>query len=142
MLASSIVYGLGFPTTRYSALAWVAKPEDMVKVAEQIKKYSGGDPKDEFRRMCYLETLITRPIPGTAAAILPLISASSAMGTRHQAARAIGKAGFDKSVEDQLFGMMKDETLMVDATLALILGGTPDTAARAVASSPSGCASW
>jgi hypothetical protein len=116
-----------------SALAWVAKPEDMVTIAEKIQKYSGGDPKDEFRRMCFLETLITRPIPGTSTAILELIKPSSAMGTRHQAARAIGKAGFDKGIEDKLIEMMKDEQLMVDATLALILGGTPDTAARVVA---------
>jgi HEAT repeat protein len=116
-----------------SALAWVGNADDMVTVAKQIDKYSGGDPKDEFRRMCLLETLITRPIPGTAGAILELIKPASAMGTRHQAARAIGKAGFDQSIEAKLFEMMKDEQLMVDATLALILGGSPDTAGRAVA---------
>jgi hypothetical protein len=55
------------------------------------------------------------------------------MGTRHQAARAIGKAGFDAGIEAKLFEMMKDEQLMVDATLALVLGGNTDTAARAVA---------
>lgn len=116
-----------------SALAWVGNADDMVTVAKKIEKYSGGDPKDEFRRMCFLETLITRPIPGTSGAILELIKPASAMGTRHQAARAIGKAGFDQGIEAKLFEMMKDEQLMVDATLALILGGSPDTAARAVA---------
>jgi HEAT repeat protein len=116
-----------------SALAWVGNPEDMVTVAQKIQKYSGGDPKDEFRRVCLLETLITRPVPGTAPAILELLKAGSAMGTRHQAARAIGKAGFDATVEAKLFEMMKDDQLMVDATLALILGGTAETAGRAVA---------
>jgi len=116
-----------------SALAWVGDADDMVTVAKKIDKYAGGDPKDEFRRMCLLETLITRPVPGTAAAILELIKPSSSMGTRHQAARAIGKAGFDAGIEAKLFDMMKDEQLMVDATLALILGGNTDTAARAVA---------
>jgi HEAT repeat protein len=116
-----------------SALAWVGNADDLVQVAKKIEKYSGGDPKDEFRRMCFLETLITRPVPGTAAAILELIKPASAMGTRHQAARAIGKAGFDAGIEAKLFEMMKDEQLMVDATLALMLGGNTDTAARAVA---------
>jgi hypothetical protein len=55
------------------------------------------------------------------------------MTTRHQAARAIGKAGFDAGVEAKLLDMMKDEQLMVDATLALLLGGTSDGAARAIA---------
>lgn len=117
-----------------AALAWVATPEDMVTVAQKIQKYSkSGDPKDEFRRSCFLETLITRPIPGTSAALLELLKPESAMGTRHQAARAIGKAGFDSGVEAKLLEMLSNETLMVDATLALILGGTPDSAARAVA---------
>ncbi len=116
-----------------SALAWVGNADDMVTVAKKIDEYSSGDPKDEFRRTCLLETLITRPIPGTAPAILDLLKPSSSMGTRHQAARAIGKAGFDANVEAKLFELMKDDTLMVDATLALILGGSTDTAARAVA---------
>jgi HEAT repeat protein len=116
-----------------SALAWVGNADDMVTVAQKIQKYAGGDPKDEFRRACFLETLITRPIPGTATALLELLKPSSSMTTRHQAARAIGKAGFDSSVEQKLLEMMKDEQLMVDATLALILGGTADGAARAVA---------
>jgi HEAT repeat protein len=115
------------------ALAWVAKPDDMVKVAELIQKYGSGQPKDEVRRMCLLETLITRPVTGTAPALLELLKPASSMGVRHQAARAIGKAGFDASVEAKLLDMMKDEQLMVDATLALILGGTADSAARAVA---------
>jgi HEAT repeat protein len=116
-----------------AALAWVSTPEDMVTVAQKIQKYAGGDPKDEFRRACLLETLITRPVPGTAAALMDLLKPASAMSTRHQAARAIGKAGFDTGVEARLIQMLSDEQLMVDATLALILGGTSDGAARAVA---------
>jgi hypothetical protein len=105
----------------------------MVKVAQEIQKFGKGDPKDEFRRSCLLETLINRPIQGTGGALLELLTPSSSMRTRHQVARAIGKAGFDADVEAKLFGMMKDEQMMVDATLALMLGGSTDTAARAVA---------
>ncbi len=46
-------------------------------------------------------------------------------------ARAIAKGGFDETVEAQLFEQMKNEVLMNDAALALILGGSPETAARA-----------
>ncbi|HEX7668500.1 MAG TPA: HEAT repeat domain-containing protein, partial [Polyangiaceae bacterium] len=116
-----------------SAMAWVGNADDMVTVAQKIQKYAGGDPKDEFRRACLLETLITRPIPGTATALMELLKPASSMTTRHQAARAIGKAGFDATVEAKLLEMMKDEQLMVDATLALLLGGTADGAARAMA---------
>jgi HEAT repeat protein len=116
-----------------SAMAWVGNADDMVTVAQKIQKYAGGDPKDEFRRACLLETLITRPIPGTATALMELLKPASSMTTRHQAARAIGKAGFDAGVEAKLLDMMKDEQLMVDATLALLLGGTSDGAARAIA---------
>ena len=116
-----------------SALAWVATEEDMLEVIKKIEEYNKGDKHDEFRRICLLETLITRPMPGTGPALLGLIKHESALGTRHQAARALGKAGFDKDIEGKLLELMKDEALMVDATLALLLGATPDSAARAVA---------
>jgi hypothetical protein len=48
-------------------------------------------------------------------------------------ARAIAKSGIDKTIEAQLFEMLKEEALMNDAALALALGGTPDVAARAIA---------
>jgi hypothetical protein len=48
-------------------------------------------------------------------------------------ARAIAKGGFDANIEAQLFKMMESDALVNDAALALMLGGSPDTAARAVA---------
>ncbi len=116
-----------------AALAWVSSPDDMVKVAEEIQRFSSADPKDETRRACLLETLINRPMPGTAPALIGMLTPSASMGTRHQVARAIGKAGFDSAVEAKLFELIKDDQLAEDAALALILGGSPDTAARAVA---------
>src|SRR5690606_6409501 len=56
-----------------AALAWVANAEGMVKVAEKIQQYSAATPADQFRRACFLETLVQRPIPGAAAALLPLL---------------------------------------------------------------------
>jgi hypothetical protein len=116
-----------------AALAWVATEEDLAKVAEKIEEYNGEAASDQFRRACLLETFIQKPVPGTADALLKLMTPETAMETRHQVARAIGKAGLDDATQAQLFEMMKDEQLVNDAALALILGGTPDVAARAVA---------
>ncbi len=116
-----------------AALAWVATDEDMLTVAKKIDEYRGTEKSDQFRRMCLLETLITRPVQGTAPALLGLINKDSLLETRHQLARAIGKAGLTEDVTARLFEMMKDEALINDAALALILGGSADIAARTVA---------
>lgn len=116
-----------------AALAWVAEREDFLEIAKKIQQYSGQERSDQFRRACFLEALIQRPVPGTAPALMSLMTPEAALETRHQVARAIAKGGFDQSVEAQLFEMMKNEVLMNDAALALILGGSPETAARAVA---------
>jgi HEAT repeat protein len=116
-----------------AALAWVAEPEDFIEVAKKIQEYSGNEKPDQIRRACFLETLIQRPVPGTAAALMSLMTPESAVETRHQVARAIAKGGFDGNVEAQLFKMMESDALVNDAALALILGGSIDTATRAVA---------
>jgi len=61
-----------------AALAWVAKDEDFVTVAEKIKQYSGNSPQDQVRQACFLETLITRPIAGTSDALIGLLTGWSA----------------------------------------------------------------
>jgi HEAT repeat protein len=116
-----------------AALAWVAEREDFLEIAKRIQEYSGPEKSDQFRRACLLETLIQRPVPGTAPALLSLMSESSALETRHQVARAMAKGGFDQTIEAKLFEMMNNEVLMNDAALALILGSSPEVAARAVA---------
>ena len=85
-------------------------------------------------RECLLEAFIRRPVPGISGALIPMLSSGRQRSRRAtRSPRAIGKTGFDKDVENKLFELMKDEQLMNDAALALILGGTPDVAARAVA---------
>jgi HEAT repeat protein len=116
-----------------AALAWVAEKEDFIEVAKKIQEYSGLEKPDQVRRACLLETLIQRPVPGTASAMMSLMTPESAVETRHQVARAIAKGGFDATIEAQLFKMMESEALVNDAALALLLGGSPDTASRAVA---------
>ncbi len=116
-----------------AAMAWVATKDDILTVAKKIQEYSGSEKPDQFRRACLLETLIQRPVPGTAGALLSLMTKDAALETRHQAARAIAKAGVNDEVAAKLMEMMKDEALLNDAALALILGGTPDIATRTVA---------
>lgn len=116
------------------ALAWVSTPEDMIEVAQKIQEYGGDDKKEQVIRWCLLETLVQRPVPGTAAALLPLLKPDSELKLRHQVARAIGKAGVGQDTQAKLFDMLKDERLMLDAGLALMLGGTPEVASRALAS--------
>jgi HEAT repeat protein len=117
-----------------AALAWTASgPDDLKKVAEKIGEFSSQEPKDSFRRKCLLETLVQRPVPGTAPALLGLLNESSSMDTRPNLARAIAKSGIDADTEAKLFEIAKNENLMSAAALALILGGSPDAAARAVA---------
>ncbi len=116
-----------------AALGWVAQDADMITVAKKIQEYSGLQKSDQFRRACLLETLVNRPVPGTAPALLGLLSKDSAMETRHQVARAIGKSGLSDDVTAKLFELMREEVLVNDAALALILGGSPEVAARAVA---------
>ncbi|MEO8903249.1 MAG: HEAT repeat domain-containing protein, partial [Polyangiaceae bacterium] len=116
-----------------AALAWVAEKEDFLEIAKKISEYKGNEKPDEVRRACLLEALIQRPVPGTAGALISLMTPQSAVETRHQVARAIAKGGFDASVEAQLFAMMSDDAMMNDAALALMLGGSPETAKRTVA---------
>jgi HEAT repeat protein len=116
-----------------AALPWVASKEDMLEVAKKVQEYDKPNKEDSVRRSCLLESFIRRPIAGTAPALLPMLNAEAALETRHQVGAAIGKTGFDKDVEAKLFELMGTESLITDAALALILGGTPDTAKRAVA---------
>ncbi len=115
------------------ALATIATDENMITIAEKIQEYGGDDKKEQLIRSCFLETLVRRPVPGTAAALLPQLKEGADMNLRHQVARAIGKAGLSEDVEAKLFELLKNESLRLDAALALMLGGSSETAARALA---------
>jgi HEAT repeat protein len=119
--------------TACSALAWTADADGLLKVAEKIGEYSKQTPEDAARRKCLLETLVQKPVPGTAPALLALLSEDTALDTRPNVARAIAKSGLDAASEAKLFELAKNENLMGPAVLALILGGSPESAARAVA---------
>jgi HEAT repeat protein len=115
------------------SLAWVGTDDNMKEVLTKAKAASNTDPKKQFLRACFLETLIRHPVPNVASDLLPMLTKDYDMAVRHQVARAIGWPGMDKQTEAALFEKMKDSTLMNDAALALLLGGSDEAAARAVA---------
>lgn len=116
-----------------AALAWVSDQEQILKVAEKIGEYSGTEPADAFRRRCLMEALVQRPVPGTGEALLALLNPDQPIDTRIQVARAIAKAGIDANIEAKLFELAKNDALMNHAVLAIILGGSPQAAAQAIA---------
>jgi hypothetical protein len=61
------------------------------------------------------------------------MTSDQAIETRTNLARAIAKAGIDDATQTKLMELSKDPALKNDAILALALGGSPDAAARAVA---------
>jgi HEAT repeat protein len=115
------------------ALAWVATDDNMNDVVSRIEKFKGKEPKKQFIRGCYLEALLHRPVPGTSAKLVDMIDKDTDIEVRHQIARAIGFGGFDDKVQATLFKKMEDVDMRNDAALALILGGTTDSATKAVA---------
>lgn len=115
------------------ALPWVSTDEQMLEIVKKVHEFNQTDPKKQFIRGCYLEALVRRPVAGIAAGLLPMLSKETEPEVRHQVARAIGLAGLDGEVADTLYARMADVDVRNDAALAIILGGTPDQAARAVA---------
>lgn len=117
-----------------AALAWVAKPDDFVTIARKIQQYSGSTERaDQVRQACLLEALITRPVPGIGEALLEMFTPEASQEVRYALARAIGKAGISPEIETRLFEMLGQEAMINAAALALMLGGTPDVAARTLA---------
>lgn len=115
------------------ALPWVSTDEQMLDVVKKVHAYNQTDPKKQFIRGCYLEALVRRPVSGIAGGLLDMLAKETEPDVRHQVARAIGLSGFDDTVAETLYARMADVDVRNDAALALILGGSPDQASRAVA---------
>jgi len=116
------------------ALSWVATDDEMKDVAKKVHDNAKTDPKSNFLRTCYLESLIHRPVPDATAQLVDLLSASVPdVEVRNQMARAIGMGGLTPAMIPTLQSKLSDSSLKADAALALILGADADTAARAIA---------
>ncbi len=116
------------------ALSWVAKDDQMKDVVKKIHDNTKTDPKANFMRQCYLETVIHRPLPDATAGLVDELSPTVPdIEVRHQVARAIGMGGITRAMVPQVFDKLKDVSLKADAAIALILGADADTASRAIA---------
>jgi HEAT repeat protein len=116
------------------ALSWVATDDQMKDVAKKVHDLTNTDPKTNFMRQCYLETLVHRPVPDATAGLIDLLAPSVPdIEVRHQVARAIGMGGITRNMVPQIFAKLSDVSLKADAALALVLGADADTAARAIA---------
>jgi hypothetical protein len=116
------------------ALSWVAADDQMKEVVKKIHDNTKTDPKSNFMRQCYLETVIHRPVPDATAGLVDLLTTSVPdIEVRHQIARAIGMGGITRNMIQPIFDKLKDINLKADAALALVLGADSDTASRAIA---------
>ncbi|HEY4122762.1 MAG TPA: HEAT repeat domain-containing protein, partial [Byssovorax sp.] len=82
---------------------------------------------------CYASSLALKPVPSASGELADLLTQDTDIGVRWTFAHAIGVAGFDAATEGKLFEKLKNVETRNAAALALILGGSTDTAARTVA---------
>jgi hypothetical protein len=116
------------------ALSWVATDDQLKEVVKKVHEYNKPDAKSSFITKCYLETLIHKPAPVATAGLLDLLKPEVDMESRHQAARAIGFGGLTGGVRPELDKQLQQTSTRADAALALLVGGTPEDAARALQS--------
>ena len=118
------------------ALAWISDDELLGKVAEKVGEFAESeDPKDQFIGACYAVTLTRRPIPSAVNMMVDLLRPELDVGVRTVLGRAIGVTGLADApdAEKKLFDLLNNPELRNAAAMALVLGGSSDTAARTVA---------
>jgi HEAT repeat protein len=116
------------------SLAWCADDKAMAEVAKKAKEYgSKKEPRKQLISACYASTLSLKPTPSAVPTLVDMLTTDLDPGVRIAFARAIGVSGFDEATEAKLFEKLKDVELRNAAALALILGGSSETAARTVA---------
>jgi hypothetical protein len=72
-------------------------------------------------------------VPSAVPGLIELLTPDLDLAVRMAFARAIGVSGFDAASEAKLFEKLKDPETRNAAALALLMGSSPDTAARTVA---------
>lgn len=116
------------------AIAWCADDKTMLEVAKRAKEFAAKkEPRQQIIGACYASALALKPVPSAAGELADLLVPEVELGVRMAIARAIGIGGFDEGVQAKLFEKLQNVEVRNAAALALILGGTPDTAARTVA---------
>jgi HEAT repeat protein len=116
------------------SLAWCADDKTMAEVAKKAKEFAAKKEKPkQLIGACYASTLALKPVPAAVPALVELLTPDLDLGVRMAIARAIGVSGFDAATEAKLFEKLQNVELRNAAAVALILGGTSETAARTVA---------
>jgi HEAT repeat protein len=116
------------------ALAWCADDKTMLEVAKKAKEFaSKKEARKQLIGACYASALALRPVPKMASELADLLAPDVEPGVRAAISRAIGIGGFDEAVQQKLYAKMTDVEVRNNAALALILGGSTETAARTVA---------
>lgn len=115
------------------ALAWVADDTQRPVLLEKVKEYSTTERKDVIRRDCFLQALTQRPDPALVPDLLAMLNETNPPAVLMRVGQAIGFAGVDDEAAEKLLAMLDSEVMQNPAALALILGASPENAARAVA---------
>ena len=114
------------------ALGWVAARSDVTELVAAAVSYASPSKEDETRRLCLLDALLQRPGNGSANAVMALFDPAAPAEELAQVARIVAKSGIDGALEQTLLRQVQNPNLAPFATLALMLGGTRETATRAV----------
>ncbi|MBK9266128.1 MAG: HEAT repeat domain-containing protein [Polyangiaceae bacterium] len=116
------------------ALAWCADDKTLIEVAKKAAEFGGKkEPRKQLIGACYAQTLSLKPMPGVAATLAELLKPEMDLNLRMPYARAIGIAGVDEETQKILWDKLQNPEVRNAAALALIMGGSPETAARTVA---------
>ena len=116
------------------AIAWCADEKTMAEVAKKATEFAAKkEDRKQLIGACYASALALKPVPAAVPQLVDLITPDIAPGVRIAIAHAIGISGYDQASEAKLFEKLKAVEVRSAAALALILGGTPETAARTVA---------
>lgn len=120
--------------TACEALAWVADAKTMGEITRKVQIF--GQSKEPAKAMiaeCYAQTLIQRPVQEIVPQLVDALGPGATPDLRIAYGRAIGKAGFDTTVEEKLFRKLEDPASRQAAALALVLGGNADIVTRTIA---------
>ena len=128
-----------------AALGWVMAKDDLPAIVIAMGQPKNDTPATHFRRSCLLESLAQRPKVFAAKDLLPLLTLTrsshlldlqrnrfASADPRAQVARALAKSTLDPATERALEKLLGDPELKTAAALALLLGGRPATATRAL----------
>jgi hypothetical protein len=109
-----------------SAVGYLGEPPTTREIVNKLRAMA-SDRKREFPRSCWLIGLSVRPNATLDAPLVSLVAPKTDPESRHQVARLLGQGGLAEPEQTRLVAMLKDKTLVHDAALALLFGGTKST---------------